>query len=132
MCVFANARHGAELYSHKPVPGQPDDTFFQLQKDALEHIRDLYGGDLIMIPGDTNSGRWHRQEWVNEHFPGDSIQDAVYNAGINCYGTIKNLFSSAGYEKLLVSIGDHELGKFIEPRETILVQHSIILIRSND
>jgi len=99
--------HGAEPYSYKP--GKSGSSF-RLQKDALEHIRNLYGGDLVLIPGDTNGGRWFRQEWVNKHFPGYSIQAAVYKAGINCYGTLKKLYSSAGYKKLLVSIGDHELG----------------------
>jgi len=108
--------HGAEWYSHKPVLGEgqaPDDDLFLYQKNTLEHIYALYGGDLIVMPGDTNGGRWYRQDWIKKHFPGHSTQDAVYKAGINCYGTIKNLFSSAGYEKILVAVGDHELGELI-------------------
>lgn len=103
--------HGAEWYSHHPVPG-PDEVAYWLTKDALAHIRDLYGGDLIIMPGDTNDGRWYRQDWVDQHFPGLSPQEAVYKAGINCYGTIRRLFSDSGYDKILVSIGDHELGEF--------------------
>lgn len=91
----------------------PDDKLFLYQKNDLENIYDLYGGDLIVMPGDTNDGRWYRPEWINKYFPGHSTQDAVYKAGINCYGTIKNLFSSAGYEKILVAVGDHELGELI-------------------
>ena len=93
--------------------GQPEDDLFHRQKKALEHIDDLYGGDLILLPGDTNTGKWYRAEHINKYFPGSSAQDAVYKSGINCYGTIKNLFSSAGYEKILVAVGDHELGELI-------------------
>ena len=118
--------HGAEFYSHKPVPGQPNDVLFNLQKSALEHIRDLYGGDLVLIPGDTNTGEWYRQEWVDKHFPGYSIQDAVYQAGINCYSTIKNLFSSSGYNKVLAAIGDHELGEFKRYRRCFSIFQMIL------
>lgn len=102
--------HGAEWYATHPVPGD-DEVLYNLQKDGLLNIREEFGGDLIVMPGDTNSGNWNIQSWVDNNFPGHSIQDAVYKAGINCYSTVRNLFTEAGYEKILISIGDHELGK---------------------
>jgi hypothetical protein len=106
--------HGAEWYSHKPMPG--DDKFsneiFDIQTNALVNIRELYGGDLILLPGDTNEGRWHRRDWIDRVMPGLSREEAVYTAGINCYSTIRNLFQASGYEKILVAVGDHELGEF--------------------
>jgi hypothetical protein len=68
--------YGAEWYSHKPMP--EDDKFsnesFDIQTNALVNIRELYGGDLILLPGDTirmrNEGRWHRRDWINKFMPG--------------------------------------------------------------
>ena len=106
--------HGAEWYSHKPMPGdhQGSKELFDIQTNALVNIRELYGGDLILLPGDTNEGSWHRPDWINKFMPGLTREEAVYTAGINCYSTIRNLFQASGYEKILVAVGDHELGEF--------------------
>jgi len=34
----------------------------------------------------------------------------VHEAGRNCYGTMEKLFAAGGYKKILVSVGDHEIG----------------------
>jgi hypothetical protein len=48
-------------------------------------------------------------QW-NEFIDQLSDKDIVVLAGHNCYSTIKNLYHQAGYENLLVCVGDHELG----------------------
>ena len=92
---------------------------FSTQTNAPVNIRELYGGDLILLPGDTNEGRWHRPDWINKLIPGLTREEAVYTAGINyCYSTIRNLFqASSGYEKILVAVGDHELGEFYSSKK---------------
>jgi hypothetical protein len=77
---------------------------------TISNIHEKYGGDLIILPGDTQSGNWNTNEWINKHYPGLSVQEAVYKAGTNCWTTMKSLFSDAGYDKILVAIGDHEIG----------------------
>jgi len=49
--------------------------------------------------------------WIDKHFPGLSTPEAVYRAGMNCWTTLRSLFSESGYryDKILVAIGDHEL-----------------------
>ena len=36
--------------------------------------------------------------------------EAIAIGGKNCYSTIKRVFSTAGYDDVLLSVGDHELG----------------------
>jgi len=36
--------------------------------------------------------------------------EVIALAGKNCYSTIRNLFESVGYNTILTTIGDHEIG----------------------
>merc|ERR1740124_1378400 len=38
------------------------------------------------------------------------VRDRILQAGRNCYGTTKKVFKEAGYEHMLMAVGDHELG----------------------
>lgn len=99
--------HGAEFFANAPGPNS------QLYKDivtTISNIHETYGGDLIILPGDTQSGNWNTNEWRNKFYPNLSIQEAVYKAGMNCWTTMKSLFADAGYDKILVAVGDHEIG----------------------
>jgi len=99
--------HGAEWYASNPGP---DSKLYKEQGSLLSNIHDNYGGDLIILPGDTQSGNWNVPSWIDKHFPGLSAPEAVYRAGMNCWTTVKSLFADSGYGKILVAIGDHELG----------------------
>jgi hypothetical protein len=99
--------HFAEQYARKP--GRQAKLYDPSLK-SLKTMRDISGSELVIMPGDTNEGRWNTPTWINKNMPGLAPEDAVYQAGRNCYGTIKQLFQEAGFEKLFVSIGDHELG----------------------
>ena len=102
--------HAAEFYSHSPVFGEPGDgdTLYASQRLCLQDIHNQYGGELIIIPGDLNGGKWSRQKWIDKFSPNTSPQEAVFKAGTNCYKTVKNLFSQSGYDKILVGIGDRK------------------------
>ena len=99
--------HGAEFYAHSP--GSQSDLY-KKQLVTLTGIHDKFGGDLVILPGDTNDGKWFRTEWINKFFPGLPPKEAVWKGGINCYSTIKSLFAESGYETFFLAIGDHELG----------------------
>ena len=64
-----------------------------------------------MLPGDTNGGKWDGPEFAAKlGDPSLTPKQAVLKASHSCYGTVKKLFAEGGYDKLLVAIGDHELG----------------------
>lgn len=102
--------HGAELYSRSPVIGEPGeaDTWYKTQRLSLQDIHKQYGGDLVILPGDTNGGKWYSDEWREKFSPQGSPEHTVLKAGTNCYKTVKNLFSQSGYDKILVAIGDRK------------------------
>lgn len=99
--------HGAERFAVHPGPSS---KAYQDKLYALTEIRKKCGAEVVIMPGDTNDGKWYDATYISKYFPGLSPQQAVYQAGTNCYSTIKNLFSEAGFEKVLIGIGDHEIG----------------------
>jgi len=76
----------------------------------FKYINQTYGGDLVFAPGDSNGGKWYEEEYMAKHYPGLTPEEVVMEAGKNCYGRMKHLFTEAGYDQLLIAIGDHELG----------------------
>jgi hypothetical protein len=99
--------HGAETYAVKP--GTASKTW-KRSLNTIQHIHENYGGDFVMLPGDSNNGEWDTQEFVDKLDPSLTPQEAVLQAGKNCYGTAKQLFTEGGYDKILMAIGDHEIG----------------------
>ncbi len=102
--------HGGEPFAL--YPGESSETWIK-SLETLTYIKQNYGGDsieLIILPGDTNNGKWDEQEFIKKLDPSLLPQQAVLTAGRNCYSTMKKLFSSAGFETMLVAVGDHELG----------------------
>ena len=83
---------------------------FREKLGMFQYIHDTYGGELVVAPGDSNSGRWYRQSFIESFNSSMSPEEAILAAGKNCYGTMKQLFDEAGYDKLLMAVGDHELG----------------------
>lgn len=83
---------------------------------VLKHLKKEYGGDLIMIAGDTNAGKWYtysfRQNLKNLTGKYHSNKETVLEAGNRCYSGMYSSFRSAGYWKLLMSFGDHEAGTY--------------------
>jgi len=77
----------------------------------FKNVKEKYGGEFIMMPGDTASFGGMLNEEIVEQLGGDlSATDAVYQACLNCYTRTKELFRTAGYDTILPSTGDHELG----------------------
>ena len=64
----------------------------------------------MLLPGDSRSGKWYLQSYIDKNFPGLTPSEVVYKASINCYTTFRRLFNEAGYENVLMATGDHELG----------------------
>jgi len=74
-----------------------------------------YGGEFVLIPGDTNSGKWDKYSF-QQKFLQDigkenmTDEDIVLEAGRRCYGGMLRTFRVAGYAKVLLAHGDHEAG----------------------
>ena len=77
---------------------------------TIRMLNQNYGGELIVMPGDCNAGHWDRPEFINEYFPGSTPEAAILRAGQLCYSGLIDSFKKGGYSKLLIAIGDHELG----------------------
>lgn len=109
--------HGGETFSHSPVNDTlSNNTAYYEQIEVLQHINRTYGGELVLLPGDLNDGKWYTKSFreklqSEQNLTSLSIDEAVSIGGQNCYSTVKRLFSEAGYEKIIVSVGDHELGE---------------------
>jgi hypothetical protein len=140
--VFADW-HGAESFVIKPptasttseLPSSPSMAWDGALK-VLQHIKQEYGGEVTLLVGDTNNGKWNslefqtkftkhlkerweelddREEYAtqedwNTFVDNLSDTDIIDIAGRNCYSAIKHIFNQVGYDNLLVCIGDHELG----------------------
>lgn len=81
--------------------------------DIISRIRKDYGGELIVIPGDTNSGHWYDTTFraaLRSVYPGLSDEEVVRQASHLCYGGLRNAFAEGGYPLMIVAVGDHEIG----------------------
>ena len=70
--------HGAEWFASNPGP---DSNRYKEQASLLSNMHDNYGGDQVILPGDTQQGNWNVPSWINKRFPGISAPKAVYRAG---------------------------------------------------
>jgi len=82
----------------------------QAHLDHITYINKTFGGDLVMMPGDSNTGIWYTENFIESFSPNSTPQEVVLRAGKNCYTTMRELYRKAGYEKILIAVGDHELG----------------------
>ena len=81
------------------------------QLNVLTHIHETYGGELVFMPGDAVSYGNLSLDKIVRLLGGDLSQgEAVYRAGVNCYNITRELFKDSGYDTLLATVGDHELG----------------------
>jgi len=98
--------HGAEWFAVRP--GNSSQAY-RNSLGQLKYIYSEFGGNLAVLPGDIQNGIWYTEEFVNQ-IGASNTQQAVLQAGENCYGTVMKLFKKAGYGKVLMAVGDHELG----------------------
>ena len=77
---------------------------------TVKMLNQKYGGELVMLPGDNNGGHWDTPAFIKNNFPGSSPEEAVLKAGHLCYAGMIQAFKEGGYSKLLMAVGDHEMG----------------------
>ena len=79
----------------------------------IARIQKDYGGELMVIPGDTQGGHWERAAFrksMRSVYPDLSDEEVIIKASHLCYGAMRNAFAEAGYPTILVAVGDHEIG----------------------
>ena len=113
--------HGAESFAMYPVNNLTDSNnlYYNDTLAVLQHMNKTYGGDLVVLPGDSNNGKWHTNSFRKELNKNLGLStsteiEAIAVAGKNCYSTTKRLFSEAGYDQILLAIGDHEIGESVD------------------
>ena len=98
--------HLAEVYVHS-------DEYPEMTEEILASLKMLkanYGGELVMLPGDSNVGHWDTDEFIKRFNPKLIPAESILQAGELCYTGMVNTFNEAGYSRLLMAVGDHELG----------------------
>ena len=106
----------ADIHTFTPFSFNPDTTklgtVWKESIKILKSVKKEYGGELVMMPGDSNSyGPLTNQQIVERlGISGYTTEQSIYEAGLNCYKAVRQLFRKAGYGTLLATVGDHELG----------------------
>ncbi len=96
--------HGSNNWSFAPLTNNPNAA----KDDKVKTIRAIgekYGGELIVLPGDSNSyGSTDTQMFIDRL--GGTANEAVYEGGYNCYTSVRKMFSMGGYDTVLACVGD--------------------------
>ncbi len=102
--------HSAEKYTQ--TEKNPEWLADAIAEDVatVKMLKKNYGGELILMPGDSNGGHWDAQGFIKNNFPGATPEEAILKAGHLCYSGMIQSFREGGYSKLLMAVGDHELG----------------------
>ncbi|AQQ09934.1 Laminin G domain protein [Sedimentisphaera cyanobacteriorum] len=103
--------HSAEKYIH--VRGEDYGSREKAVKEdiaAAKMLKDNYGGEFVFIPGDSNGGHWDTKRFRNNYSPNLSPEETVLKAGHYCYEGMINAFAKGGYDKIIMAVGDHEMG----------------------
>lgn len=130
--VFADW-HGAESFATNPVDEtRRNNTYYDETLLVLQNISSTYQGELIVLPGDSNNGKWHTDSFrraLNDNLglQLETADEAIALGGRNCYSTVKRLFQEAGYPNVIMAVGDHELGTRHVIYYSLVVTHYCIL-----
>lgn len=102
--------HSAEKYTQ--MDKNPDWMAEAIAGDvaAVKMLKENYGGELILMPGDSNGGHWDTKAFIQSNYPGATPEEAILKAGHLCYSGMVESFRKGGYRKLIMAVGDHELG----------------------
>ena len=111
--------HLAELYVQpNRFPGGEEQNVA-----GLKMLKENYGGELVMLPGDSNGGHWDTDQFIQSFKPGLTPAEAILQAGELCYTGMVDAFNEAGYSTLLMAVGDHEVGDNPWPAGTAVSKH---------
>ena len=111
--------HIAEVYVH---PDQYREETEEILA-GLKMLKAQYGGELVMLPGDSNGGHWDTPQFIKSFNPKLTPAESILQAGELCYTGMVGAFKEAGYSRLLMAVGDHEVGDNPWPPGTAVSRH---------
>lgn len=102
--------HSAEKYTQSEK--NPEWLPLAVAEDvaSVKMLKEKFGGELILMPGDSNGGHWDTPNFIKNNYPGATPEESVLNAGKLCYSGMIDSFREGGYSKLIMAVGDHEVG----------------------
>jgi hypothetical protein len=105
----------SDIHGFTPLSFKPFDNSTKIWREGeriLKNIKNNYGvGEFVVMPGDSASYGGMSNAKIASKLGGNLPHyDAIYQAGVNCHSGTKALFNSAGFDALLPTVGDHELG----------------------
>ncbi|WP_019028904.1 LamG domain-containing protein [Colwellia piezophila] len=77
---------------------------------TLKWMKQKHGGDLIILPGDSNGGHWDTPKFIKKFNKKLTAKQSILQAGELCYAGMIDTFERGGYSNLLMAVGDHEVG----------------------
>jgi hypothetical protein len=77
---------------------------------TLTLLKRDFGGELIILPGDSNGGHWDTPKFIKKFNAKLTPKQAILQAGKLCYAGMIDTFEKGGYNTLLMAVGDHEVG----------------------
>jgi len=97
----------------------------------LNAIKDMqqYSPRLLLLDGDLASGPWVGAEWISRFAPGGSQEEAIRNVCKIVYGNLKKRFEENGFDRILVAVGDHEIGDDSNWKTSSEVSHLLPVYR---
>lgn len=111
--------HGAEIYVQPELaPGMEEKLLA-----GLKMLNENYGGELILMPGDSNRGHWDTPQFIKSFNTALAPAEAILQAGELCYTGMVEAFKEAGYHTILMAVGDHEVGDNPWPPGTAVSRH---------
>jgi hypothetical protein len=102
--------HSAEKYTQLEKNPEWLDAAIAEDVATVNMFKTNYGGELILMPGDSNGGHWDRPAFIKKNFPGATPEESILEAGRLCYSGMIKAFKDGGYSKLIMAVGDHEMG----------------------
>lgn len=78
--------------------------------DTLKLMKRDFGGDLIILAGDSNGGHWDTPKFIKKFNAKLTPKQSILQAGKLCYEGMIDTFERGGYSNLLMAVGDHEVG----------------------
>ncbi len=104
--------HTFTAFAYKDLWGNKGQTtIWRTISRILTHVKEQYGGDLVMMPGDQVSfGPVKTQKIIDKTGGNLPAEEAVYKAGFNSHKAARLIFEEAGYHTILSTIGDHDIG----------------------
>ena len=92
--------HSAEKYTQSENNPVSIEEAAKIDVANVKMLKENYGGELMLLPGDTNGGHWDTPKFIKKFKKGLKPEQAILQAGKLCYDGMISSFKKGGYSKL--------------------------------